>query len=93
MEWLVVILTISTGVIDLVEAQISASTLPCKSCLGLEGYVWCGSYASPVADTWCDNVISDTVCATKIAVNITNCDDIEYDPVNGVKAEVKENKT
>ena len=68
---------------DVVDAQIQASTLPCASCLGLEGYVWCGKYQSPFAETWCDNTIAESVCETKIAKEIENCADIEYDPVNG----------
>ena len=89
----IVMVVYFTGVINLVDAQsIQASTLPCKSCLGLEGYVWCGKYQSPFAETWCDNVISDTVCDSSIATKMENCDDIAYDPVNGIKPPEEDNK-
>ena len=79
---IVMVVIFTTGVVE-AQSAIQPSKLPCKSCMGLEGYVWCGKYQSPFADTWCDNVIDETVCLSKIASKMDQCDDIEYDPDNG----------
>ena len=76
---IVMVVIFTTGVVE-AQSAIQPSKLPCKSCMGLEGYVWCGKYQSPFADTWCDDTISSTVCETKVATLMDHCNDKEYDP-------------
>ena len=65
---------------EVASSSIQPSKLPCKSCLGLPGYMWCGRYQSPYANSWCDNIISESVCETSIASVMDHCNDKQYDP-------------
>lgn len=42
--------------------------------------MWCGRYQSPYANSWCDNIISESVCETSIATVMDHCNDKQYDP-------------